>query len=62
MTWIKNTGTMPNEPKVHIKLNCDEVDMPGIQCIRFNQHPERWDWRAKGHCCVAIEEYMIAEE
>lgn len=46
--WNKNTGVKPDHTKlVDIELNCDEVDAPGIPCIRYNEEVNRWDWQTR---------------
>lgn len=60
-TWIKNMGTCPDVDRVHIKMFCDEEDQPGIQVIRYNEDPKRWDWIDTSFRS-GIAEYMLVEE
>lgn len=48
MNWIKNTGTKPDVPFVHIQLNRDADGWPGIPDTRYNQNVDNWDWSRAG--------------
>lgn len=41
--WIKNIGNQPS-CNVDVKLDCDEFDWPGVDCVRYNQNPNDWEW------------------
>ena len=62
MKWIANSGMRPELEQVHIKLNCDEEDWPGVECVRYFQNPHDWDWVARGMGCVAITHYAEVTE
>lgn len=58
--WIENTGKKPDVTCVHIKLNCDVEEWPGIPDIRYNESPDRWDWQRRIGG-IEITHYMIPE-
>lgn len=59
--WIENKGIKPDHARcVHIKLNCDVDDWPGVIDTRYNETPDRWDWR-RNIGGIEITHYMIPE-
>ncbi len=59
--WIENKGLKPDADYVHIRLNCDVEDWPGVTDVRYNQNPNRWDWQ-RHIGGIEITHYMIPNQ
>lgn len=60
--WVPNTGIKPNY-RVDIKLKSYDFEFAWIDCIRFNQDPDNWDWQMHiGDCEITHHRASKREE